>query len=60
MVSCLIVGCGNKTGKRRRSAGKLSFFRVPRVIVYEAQFAIPAFTRGKNQLDPVDAKEQGV
>ena len=38
MVFCLIVGCGNKTGKRRPNAGKLSFFRVPRVIVNQGGY----------------------
>ena len=28
MVLCLIVGCGNKTGKVRPTAEKVSFFRV--------------------------------
>ena len=28
MVLCLIVGCGNKTGKIRPTAEKVSFFRV--------------------------------
>ena len=27
-----------------------------RVALYQAQLAIPTFTRGKNQLDPVDGK----
>jgi len=32
MVLCLIVGCGNKTGKIEPIAGKVSFFRVPLVV----------------------------
>ena len=39
MVLCLIVGCGNKTGKRRPTGEKFSFFRVPRVIVNQGQYA---------------------
>ena len=38
MVLCLIVGCGNKTGKIRRTAEKVSFFRVPRVVVNQGEY----------------------
>lgn len=37
MVLCLIVGCGNKTGKAQRSAENIRFFRVPRVVVDQGE-----------------------
>ncbi len=38
MVLCLIVGCGNKTGKEQRSAKEKRFFRVPRVITHQGEY----------------------
>ena len=38
MVLCLIVGCGNKTGKIRPTPEKVSFFRVPRVDVNQGEY----------------------
>lgn len=38
MVLCLIVGCGNKTGKIRPTAEKVSFFHVPRVVVNQGEY----------------------
>ena len=38
MVLCLIVGCGNKTGKIRPTAEKVSFFRVPCVVVNQGEY----------------------
>ena len=38
MVLCLIVGCGNKTGKRRAGKERTRFFRVPRVVTNQGEF----------------------
>ena len=38
MVLCLIVGCGNKTGKKQRSAEKIRFFRIPRVVTHQGEY----------------------
>ena len=38
MVLCLIVGCGNKTGKIWPATEKVSFFRVPRVVVNQGEY----------------------
>ena len=38
MVLCLIVGCGNKTGKIRPTVEKVRFYRVPRVVVNQGQY----------------------
>ena len=37
MVLCLIVGCGNKTGKRRAGKETTRFFRVPRVVTNQGE-----------------------
>ena len=37
-VLCLIVSCGNKMGKKQPNAEKLSFFRVPYVVVNQGEF----------------------
>ena len=37
MVLCLIVGCGNKTGKARGDK-ETKFFRVPRVLTNQGDF----------------------
>lgn len=38
MVLCLMVDCGNKTGKKGPDAEKVSFYRVPRVIRNQGEF----------------------
>ena len=38
MVLCLVVGFGNKTGKIRLTTEKVSFFRVPRVVVNQGEY----------------------
>ena len=37
MVLCLVISCGNKTGKKRSKVEKVRFFRVPRVIVNQGE-----------------------
>ena len=37
MVLCLVISCGNKTGKKRSNVEKVRFFRVLRVIVNQGQ-----------------------
>ena len=37
MVLCLVISCGNKTGKKRSNVEKVRFFRVPRVIVNQGE-----------------------
>ena len=38
MVLCLVISCGNKTGKKRSNVEKVRFFRVPRVIVDQREY----------------------
>ena len=38
MVLVSLVGCGNKTGKKRPNAEKCGFFRVPRVVVSQGEY----------------------
>ena len=38
MVICLVISCGNKTGKKRSNVEKVRFFRVPRVIVNQGEY----------------------
>ena len=38
MVLCLVISCGNKTGKKRSNVEKVRFFRVPRVIVNQGEY----------------------
>ena len=38
MVLCLVISCGNKTGKKRSNVEKVRFFRVPRVIVDQGEY----------------------
>ena len=47
MVLCLIVGCGNETGKARLTGEKFNFFRVPRVIVNQGEYAEDLTTERK-------------
>ena len=38
MVLCLVISCGNKTGKKQSNVEKLIFFRVQRVIVNQGEY----------------------
>ena len=38
MVLCLVISCGNKTGKKRSKVEKVRFCRVPRVIVNQGEY----------------------
>ena len=38
MVLCLVISCGNKTGKKRSNVEKVRFFRYPRVIVNQGEY----------------------
>ena len=37
MVLCLVISCGNKTGKKRSNVEKVRFSRVLRVVVNQGQ-----------------------
>ena len=53
LVLCLIIGCGNKTGKIRPTAEKLSFFRVHMLLSTKEEFT-QVYCGAKKKVDFCD------
>ena len=57
MVLCLIVGCGNKTGKIQPTIEKVSFFRVPRIVVNQGEYMEELTSERRRRWIPAISRE---
>ena len=56
MVLCLMVNCGNKTGKKSKTEQGIKFYRVPAVITDEE--LIEKLTADRRKLDICDKQRR--
>ena len=57
MVLCLMVNCGNKTGKKSKTEQGIKFYRVPAVITDEEEL-IEKLTAERGKLDICDKQRR--
>ena len=57
MVLCLMVNCGNKTGKKSKTEQGIKFYRVPAVITDEEEL-IEKLTAERRKLDICDKQRR--